>query len=144
MEKETTIKISPEQEKELLRLARARNTPQKMALRAGIILAAAGGESNIAIARQLHTSRPTVILWEQRFREKGLNGLKDIPRSPRPSPIGQGKIQQIIAATLAKPENATQWSTRTLAEKMGVSHMTVYRIWKKLNLPRFYRGDLQI
>jgi transposase len=132
--KEPAIKVSPEQEKELLRLVRAHNTPQKMALRANIILAAAKAESNTAIAKQLHTSRPTVLLWEQRFREKGLNGLPDMPKPPRPSRIGKEKVQQIIAATLAKPENATHWSTRALAEEMGVSHMTVQRIWKKANL----------
>lgn len=129
-----TIKVSPEEEKELVRLVRARNTPQKMVLRANVILAAARGESHTAIAKQLHTSRPTVILWEQRFRMKGLNGLKDMPKPPRSSRIGKEKVQQIMAATLAKPENATHWSTRTLAEEMGVSHMTVHRIWKKASL----------
>ena len=132
--KNPATEISPEQEKELLRLVRAHNTPQKMALRANIILAAAMGESHTAIAKQLHASRPTVILWEQRFREKGLNGLQDVPKPLRPSCIGKEKVQQIIAATLAKPENATHWSTRTLAKEMGVSHMTVQRIWKKANL----------
>ena len=132
--KEPAIEICLEQEEELLRLVRAHKTPQKMALRANIILAAAMGESNTAIAKQLHTSRPTVILWEQRFRGKGLNGLQDAPKPLRPSCIGKEKVQQIIAATLAKPENATHWSTRTLAEEMGVSHMTVQRIWKKANL----------
>ena len=132
--KNPATEISPEQEKELLRLVRAHNTPQKMALRANIILAAAMGESHTAIAKQLHPSRPTVILWEQRFREKGLNGLQDVPKPLRPSCIGKEKVQQIIAATLAKPENATHWSTRTLAKEMGVSHMTVQRIWKKANL----------
>ena len=132
--KEPTIKILSGQKKELLRLVRAHNTPRKIALRAGIILAAARGENNYAIPRELQTSRPTVILWEQRFREKGLDGLADIPKPPRASRVGEEKAKQVIAATLARPENATHWSTRTLAKKMGVSHMTVQRIWKKANL----------
>lgn len=132
--RKSTIKVSPEQEKELLRLVRAYNTPRKMVLRASIILAAAKGESINCIARQLHTSRPTVILWKKRFVEKGLDGLQDMPKPPRHSGISQEKIEQILAATLAKPENATHWSTRTLAEKMGVSHMTVQRIWKRMKL----------
>jgi transposase len=105
-----------------------------MSLRASIILAAARGESINDIASQLHTSRPTVILWKKRFREKGINGLQDMPKPPRPSRITKEKVQEIVAATLVKPENATHWSTRTLAEKMGVSHMTVERIWKKMKL----------
>ena len=128
------IQLSPEDERELLRLVRAHKTPREMALRANIILAAAAGHSNRAIAKEFHTSRPTVILWEQRFREKGVGALNDLPRPPRPSPLGEEKVQQIIAATLSKPEDATHWSTRTLGEKMGVSHMTVHRIWKKANL----------
>ena len=138
MEKEIrrrpAIKVSPEEEKELLRLVRAYKTPREIALRANIILAAAGAQSNRAIAREFHTSRPTVILWEQRFRERGIDGLNDLPRPPRPSPLGEEKVQQIIATTLSKPEDATHWSTRTLAGKMGVSHMTVQRIWQKANL----------
>jgi len=132
--KEPTIEVVREQEKELLRLVRGHNTPRKMALRANIILAAARGESNTYIAKHFHTSRPTVILWEQRFREKGLNGLPDKPKPPRPSRIKKEKVEQIIATTLVKPENATHWSTRTLAKEMDVSHMTVQRIWKKANL----------
>jgi transposase len=129
-----TIKVSREQEKELLRLVRAHNTPQKMVLRASIILAAAEGESITNIARQLRTSHPTVILWKKRFREKGLDGLQDIPKPPRQSRISQEKVEQVVAATLVKPESATHWSTRTLAEKMSVSHMTVHRIWRKMKL----------
>ena len=129
-----TIKVSPEEKRELLSLVRAHNTPRKMVLRANIILTAERGESNVAIARGFHTSRPTVILWQKRFREEGLDGLKDIPKPPRASRIKEEKIQQIIAATLSKPENATQWSTRTLAKKMGVSHMTVQRTWSTANL----------
>lgn len=132
--RKAAVKISPEEERELLSLVRAHNTPRKMALRANIILAAAHVESNVAIAREFHTSRPTVILWQKRFNEKGIDGLKDIPKPPRASRIKEEKIQQIIATTLSKPENATQWSTRTLAEKTGVSHMTVQRIWSKTNL----------
>ena len=48
--KNPATEISPEQEKELLRLVRTHNTPQKLALRANFILAAAMGESHTAIA----------------------------------------------------------------------------------------------
>ena len=55
MEKEIrrpAIKISQDEEKELLRLVRGFKTPREMALRANIILAAAGGQPNRAIARE--------------------------------------------------------------------------------------------
>jgi len=132
--KEPTIKLPAEQEKELLRLVRGHNTPRKIVLRASIILAAAGGRSISSIARELHTSRPTVILWKRRFLKEGLNGLQDIPKPGRPSSISEEKVQQIVATTLSKPENATHWSTRSLAKEMDVSHMTVHRIWKRTKL----------
>jgi transposase len=130
----TAIKLTLEEEKELLRLIRANKTPRGIAFRANVILAVASGRSNRRTAREFHTSRPTVIKWQQRFREKGIDGLNDLPKPPRQSGLGEEKVHQIIAATLAKPEDATHWSTRSLAEKMGVSHMTVQRIWQKANL----------
>ncbi len=129
-----TVEISAEEEKQLLRVVRAHKTPRELVRRASIILAAATGKSNRGIAKELRTSRPTVILWEQRFRERGIDGLNDLTKPPRTSRLGEEKVQQIIATTLSKPEDATHWSTRTLAGKMGVSHMTVQRIWQKANL----------
>ncbi|TET87112.1 MAG: IS630 family transposase [Dehalococcoidia bacterium] len=132
--KKPIIKISAEQEKELLRLVRGHNTLQKMVMRANIILAASRGEGNSSIARELHISRSTVILWQRRLLGKGLNGLQDIPKPGRPSTITEEMVQQIVATTLSKPENATHWSTRSLAKEMDVSHMTVQRIWKRTRL----------
>ena len=138
--KEPIIKLSPEERIELLRLLRAHNTPQKMVLRASIILGAAEGKGNSSIAKDIHTSRPTVILWKGRFLEERIKGLEDIPRPGRPSLIKEEKVQEIVATTLSKPENATHWSTRTLGKEMGVSHMTVHRIWKRTKLQP-HRGE---
>src|ERR1700686_5180688 len=48
----------------------AHGTPQQVALRCRIILAAAAGESDVAIAQQLSVNRNTVILWRKRFGTK--------------------------------------------------------------------------
>src|SRR4030081_3914685 len=56
----------------------AHGTPQQVALRCRIVLAAAAGESNVAIAERLSVNRNTVILWCQRFADEGLDGLWDI------------------------------------------------------------------
>jgi len=132
--KEPAVRVSAEQERELLRLVRGHNTPQKMVRRANIIVAASKGERNSAIASRLHTSRTTVILWQSRFEANGLDGLQDIPKPGRSSTISEEKVQQIVATTLTKPKNATHWTTRSLAKETGVSHMTVQRIWKKAKL----------
>ena len=59
------------QRKRLQFLIRSGKTPQKVALRARIILLAAEGVPNNAIAARLGTSRPTVLLWRAAFRVLG-------------------------------------------------------------------------
>src|SRR6267154_5220911 len=56
----------------------AHGTPQQVALRCRIVLAAAAGESDVAIAERLSVNRNTVILWRKRFSEERLDGLWDI------------------------------------------------------------------
>jgi DNA-binding CsgD family transcriptional regulator len=53
--------------------AAAHGTPQQVALRCRIVLAAADGQSDVAIAQQLSVNRKTVILWRERFSEQRLD-----------------------------------------------------------------------
>lgn len=88
---------------------RAHNTPQRVVFRCRIVLLAAQGLSNTAIAERLSTTRTTVGLWRDRFVEIGPIGLRQIKkgRGRKPS-IPAEKIAQIVHDTLhTKPENAT-------------------------------------
>jgi hypothetical protein len=77
--------MEPSQAAEVQRLVASGRTTQKVALRARIVLLAAQGLSNQAIATRLGTSRPTVLLWRRRFTEQGVAGLaKDAPKPRRP------------------------------------------------------------
>jgi transposase len=109
----------------------ARTTSQRVVFRARIILLAATGASNRRIAREVRTSRPTVILWRQRFLEGGPTALtEDAPGRARNPQLTEAKVKQIVEATLhTTPLAATHWSTRTLACAQGVSPATVQRIW---------------
>lgn len=101
-------------------------------MRCRIILMAAEGLSNNQIAKHLGVSRPTVILWRERFAQAGPPGLTEVRkgRGRRPS-ISPKKVQQIVEATLhTKPKGATHWSCRTMAQQHGVSAATVQRIWE--------------
>ena len=124
------------QRKRLQFLIRSGKTPQKIALRARIILAAAEGTSNNAIAAQLLTSRPTVLLWRQRFARLGVPGImKDAKRPGRKKQISEELVQQVVEKTLhSTPGWQTHWSTRTMAKEVGVSHDTIHRIWKQHRL----------
>ena len=114
----------------------AHGTPQQVALRCRIVQAAAAGESDVAIAKQLSVNRQTVILWRKRFAEKGLDGLWDVaPGRGRKPLYPMAKIAAIVHATLkTKPAGMTHWSCRTMAQSQGVSKSTVNNIWRAHHL----------
>jgi transposase len=120
------------QKKQLQALVRAGKTPQKVVQRAKIILLAARGMSNNRIAQAVKTTRPTVLLWRERFERFGCPGLlKDWHRPGRKPKISDEQVQDVIELTLqSHPEGATHWSTRMLAKKTGLSHVAIHRIWK--------------
>ncbi len=131
-----SIVLSEEEQAILDGWARSRSLPVRQVQRAQIIQLAAEGVESQEIAQRLGISRPTVQLWRQRFLALRLAGLeKDAPRPGRIPRISQRRVRAIVHATLhTKPENATHWSTRTMAEAQGVSEATVRRIWKRHNL----------
>src|SRR2546428_8941748 len=96
----------------------AHGTPQQVALRCRIVLAAAAGESDVAIAERLSANRNTVILWRKRFGDEGLDGLWDIaPGRGRKPKYPIDKIAAIVDATLqTKPTGLTHRRCPTLAQ----------------------------
>ena len=122
--------ITPEHRQELERLVRSGKTEQRIALRARIVLGAAEGTSNNALAKALKTSRPTVLDWRQRFAEGGMHALyDDRPRGRSFEPLARAKEAEIIATTQRAPTHATQWSCRNMAQICGVSKASVQRVW---------------
>lgn len=122
----------PREQDLLHALVRGRNTAQKVALRARIVLGAAEGRSNNSLAQELRVARPTVLLWRHRYAQAGVAGLlRDAPRPGRRRRIGAQKVEAIVKATLqTTPRDATHWSSRSLAREQGVSAATVRRIWR--------------
>ena len=114
----------------------AHGTPQQVALRCRIVLAAASGESDVAIAKLLSVNRNTVVLWRKRFAAEGLDGLWDIAPGRGRKPTYQiDKLAAILDATVqTKPAGMTHWSCRTMAQSQGVSKSTVNNIWRAHNL----------
>ncbi len=112
--------------------ARARSLPARVVERSRIVLLAADGKQDVEIADQLGISPKKAGRWRQRFLDAGLKGLeKDAPRPGRPAAITPKMVQQVIEKTTqSKPANATHWSTRSMAEEMGISDSTVLRIWR--------------
>lgn len=130
--KAEALAMTAEQRKVIEAWVRAEKTPQRIVLRSRICLLAADGASHNAIAKSLATSRSTVILWTRRFQEQGLTGIsEDAPHGASTRCLNAEKVKAIVEATLyTKPQNAAQWSTRTMAQVQGVSHSTIQRIWE--------------
>lgn len=134
--KAVSLDATEQQRQELVTWVRSGTTQQRVAFRCHIVLRALAGKSNNAIAKELDTSRPTVILWRNRFKSEGTNGLlKDLPRGQGIPPLSKRLVEEIINKTLqTKPKDATHWSCRSLAKECGVSHSSIQRVWNANNL----------
>jgi len=130
-----TVQLSDADRNTLAMIRRATSTPQGLAVRAGIALMAADGVSNAAIARSLACSLPTVVQWRRRCAERGIAGLYDEAGRGRPHTYGQSVVDQVVATTMSRPPRGmTHWSSRTVAERVGVSQTTVCRVWRAYQL----------
>ena len=129
------IELDEDERCELEARTRRRKISRADAMRAEIVLLAAGGGTNLAIAKQLGVTRVTVATWRQRFAAKRLDGLADEPRPGAPRKIEDEKIAEVVTTTLeTMPAAATHWSTRSMAKASGLSVSTVHRIWRAFSL----------
>jgi hypothetical protein len=131
-----SVTLSESNRQELERWVNAHRTPQQVAQRCRIILAAARGEKDKDIAENMKVNFKTVALWRQRFLNEGSDCLWEVGagRGRKPQ-LTTEKIEKVIDATLQTfPQGATHWSCRTMAEKQGVSKATINRIWQSHGL----------
>jgi transposase/transposase-like protein len=136
------IELSSEELATLKRWSRRHSSSQALALRSKIVLACAAGDATHAeIAAELGCNPVTVGKWRQRFAVDRLDGLVDAPRPGAVRTIGDDVIEAIVVETLeTTPADATHWSTRSLANKHGISHTTVGEIWRAFGL-KPWRAD---
>jgi transposase len=131
-----TIELDAQTDRELRVLSQRKRIEVRLQQRARIVLLAAKGLQNKEIAVEVGLDRRQVALWRARFIEGGIDALrKDAPRSGRPPSVMSTMESRIVHATLhEKPANATHWSTRTLAEHLGVGATTVRTAWRNNGL----------
>jgi transposase len=102
-------------------LARARQSSgeHRDVLRARIVLAAANGASNAAIARMLSICDDTVRKWRHRFCQQGIEGLGDRPRSGRPRRFSAATVAEVKALACELPTESdvplAKWTCPDLA-----------------------------
>ena len=131
----TALDLSEAERAELQGWSRRRRTAQGLALRARIVLRAAEGLSNTAIAAELGIAKHTVGKWRERFARLRTDGLLDEPRPGAPRRVGDEQIAALVDRTLSeRPEGSTHWSLRTMARASGLSATTVGRAWRAFGL----------
>ena len=119
----------------LERWSRRPKSPHSIAQRSRIVLLAADGLTNNAVAERVGVNQATVVKWRKRFLERRVDGLSDEPRPGAPRKISDADVEAVIVRTLEdKPTDATHWSTRDLAKKVGMSASSVGRIWQAFGL----------
>jgi transposase len=129
------LELTAEEREKLRLLVRRPKSAQGMALRARIVLGCAEGLNNRAVAEKLAVRAATVGKWRERFRVRRLEGLLDEPRPGAPRSISDAAVEQVVTQTLeSMPANATHWSTRSMAQRSGLSQTAIVRIWRTFGL----------
>jgi transposase len=143
------VRLTIKRRRKLEQIVRAGTSPQRLVLRAKIVLAAAGGTANAAIARDLGCSVAVVRTWRGRFAVRGLPGLFDRPRCGRPEVHGpSARLAVIAVATSVPPGGESQWSRSLIAghlreRGLPISASTVGRVLGEADLrPHKVRGWL--
>ena len=133
----SVLVVSEEQQKQIEQWLAALGTPQQVALRGRIVLAAGLGKTEAAIAAEMNVNRKTVRLWRERFAAQGLPGLWEIaPGRGRKATFSPKRVKALIDATLqSKPKGMTHWSCRLMA-----AHQREYRLRRRSLRQQHRRG----
>ncbi len=113
------IILSIQERRQLTSRARAACRAHRDVVRAQIIVAAADGATNAAIAADLGLHVDTVRKWRRRFHRKRLAGLADLPRPGRPPGFSAVQVAQVKAMACELPADSqvplARWSCPELA-----------------------------
>lgn len=129
----TRVTLDKQDRAALERRVRATTTPARDLVRARIILLAAQGMRNDHIAQRVGTSPSVVSMWRMRFVRRGMEGLRDKPRSGRPRRYDATTEQRILAQLDAPPPAGwAGWNGRLLAAALGdVSPRQIWRVLQR-------------
>jgi transposase/transposase-like protein len=129
--------VSVEQRAVLERMARSSSLPHRTVMQAKALLLSAEGVSIYETARQVGVASNSVRAWRRRFEVEGVAGVGRIAQGRgRRSWVAQGVEDAVVNDTLhvCPDDGSTQWSTRTMAVRHGISKDTVAKIWRKHDL----------
>lgn len=129
------IRITQDQKQELMLWKRSQKLDHRYVLRANIILSTLEGHTVDRIVSETQSSCKTVIKWRNRFRDKGIEGLRDLPRPGKKPKYSAIKKIEVIETACSKPKDGyTNWSQQRIADKVGMSRSHVNRILMEADL----------
>jgi transposase len=138
------LTLTIEERETLEHWIRRAKTGQALAQRCRVIVGCAAGKSNAVVATETGFCPQTVGKWRTRFLEQRLDGLLDEPRPGAPRKITDADVERAVTLTLeTMPTDATHWSTRSLAQRTGLSQSAVSRIWRAFALQAPSHRELQ-
>lgn len=130
-----TISLSKAERMELSQRATSQAGRADDARRARLILLLEAGETWAQIREKLSCNDAFIDRWSKRFIDERLAGLFSRHAGQEPSTLTPELEACILEWTVKrKPRDATHWSTRKLADQLGVSHMMIARVWRKHSL----------
>ena len=130
------LRVSGAQREVLDKVARSATAAHREVIRARVLLDAADGMANVTIAQRHEVTAVTVRSWRRAFESDGLSKWGKVEKGRgRKATISDEEVAEIVELTTrTKPPGQTHWSTRTMAERAGVSKDTVRRIWNELGI----------
>lgn len=128
--------LSPPERAELVRLPRQTTLSQALAKRIRVVLAVGEGLSYSTIGAQEACTDRFIAIWKRRYLEGGVLALADAPRAGRGHGLSAAMEAKIVRLTVQTkpPAPLTHWSSRRLAQRLGVAHTTVAGVWKRHGL----------
>jgi transposase len=134
------VEIGREDRAELERIARAVSAEVRMVERARIVLAASEGLTAAQIAARVGCAERTVKKWRGRYAQRGMDGLRDAPRSGRPLTYGPEERALLIAKACTRPpetesgQRRERWTHRQLGEAVGISESQAHVILSRAEI----------
>ncbi|MCC6541832.1 MAG: IS630 family transposase [Flavobacteriales bacterium] len=133
--KAAPIPINDEQRAELRMMARSHSIEKRYAQRAQVVLLSAEGLSMEVVAKRSGFSWSVVNKWRNRFRQKGIDGLRDAARPGKPTSIPATTKARIVQLACERPAGGyTSWSQERIAKATGVSKSTVQGVLQRADL----------
>jgi transposase len=126
------VEVSPTDRERLAAIAVDRNSPQKHAWRARIVLLTGEGCGTAEIMREAGVAKTAVWRWQERFMQEGVDGLlRDKTRPSRIPPLAPEIAERVVALTMEPPPGeTTHWTAPAMAKVVGISVSSVQRIWR--------------